>query len=412
MEEKTVEQATYKRFSHIAELVGFILMVFTLVMIQFPLHQKYNYPMLYLLIILSCVWTFFWYHIVTSKKHAFSLLESFIAAVIIALLISFTGGISSIFLLFLIFPVLRSTDTFSLVDSILILVFVQFLIFFFLAGSFTLMHLYSALFISGIIYIISFIYYYSKHIIKRGEESLIWEKVKAEEAASMSKYKDEFVYLTTHELRTPISVIRGYLDLLNHDDTLSEKSKEIIEKVNEHTDRLNTIVQELLDISKIETGKITVNNVKFNLCEFSQAVIEDFEVTAKEKEIHLAYINYAKKDIFLVADKDRLREVLVNLIDNAIKYTKNGGKVIVGTKLNGQHVELSVRDNGIGIPSDDQSKIFQKFFRAKNVYKLAAQGTGLGLYIVYKLIDLMKGYVQFSSVENKGSVFRIELPLQ
>ncbi len=406
------EKDFYIRFSKITELNTLLVLGILLILIHIPTGITYNYPFLYTLASISFVLTILWHHVLIRRidKSYINFVEAFFNLLFITLLIYNTGQGYSIFILLYMLPVLSSMGSSKLYHNIIILAGVEAILLMLYFTGYAHVTMAFTSFYMLMFFLVDMKSIATRTLITKAEQAAAVRQARIVELTDANKYKDEFVYLTTHELKTPITVIRGYIDLLMQDkeNHFSDKSRDVLTRLVNHTNCLAVIVEELLDVSRIETGKVNVNIATFDLDELIMNVIDDLKVNAAQKGVVLKYANH--DGIKLATDKDRLREVLINLIDNAIKYSKQNGVVVLSSRLNGKKVEISVKDSGIGIPIEDQPKIFQKFFRAKNVYQFATQGSGLGLYIVYRLVDLLRGYVQFSSEENKGTTFRIQLP--
>jgi signal transduction histidine kinase len=223
--------------------------------------------------------------------------------------------------------------------------------------------------------------------------------------------KLDFVSMAAHELRTPITAIRGYLGLLSGDDesSLSDSSKQSVERAQSSTNQLVGLINNLLNVSKIEGGSLDLGYEKVDWGKMVQESVDDQQFSADEKHITLEY-NRPDEDIALLADKIAIKEVINNLIANAINYTEPDGHVTVGIKTDGHHVITSVKDDGIGIAPNALQRLFTKFYRAKGVLASGSGGTGLGLYISKSIVELHKGKIWVESQEGEGSTFTFSLP--
>ncbi len=224
----------------------------------------------------------------------------------------------------------------------------------------------------------------------------------------------EFVANVSHELRTPITIIKGYVETLldgaRNDPQLSLKFLQTIEK---HTNRLTFLIEDLLTISQLEEGRIVVNHQWGQLHTLVAKVLEDFASRAAARNIALA--NQVPESLALRADLDRLQQVLVNLIDNAIKYGRAGGHVSVAARILGaqdspERIEISVTDDGPGIPKESIDRIFERFYRVDTARSREQGGTGLGLSIVKHIVQAHGGDVSAESQPGKGTTFRLTLP--
>lgn len=229
----------------------------------------------------------------------------------------------------------------------------------------------------------------------------------------------EFISTASHEMRTPVAAIEGYLGLALNPTTatIDEKARSYLTKAQESAKHLGRLFQDLLDISKLEDGRLTSNPKIIDLSAFTRSLLEDFSGQFTEKGLSLVYgpnmnsqAGQAVAPIFYASvDVDHLHEILSNLVTNAIKYTKEG-TVTVDLTGDNDHVYISVKDSGIGIPAEDIPHLFQKFYRVDNTDTREIGGTGLGLYLARRLAEGMGGHLTLESVYGSGSTFTIELP--
>lgn len=226
--------------------------------------------------------------------------------------------------------------------------------------------------------------------------------------------KDDFVSVASHELRTPMTAIKSYawMALYRSDIPLSEKLKKYLSRTLISTERLINLVNDMLNVSRIESGRIEVNPKAFDLVKLSQDVALEVETRATEREVKVIVQEQKVPQAF--GDPDKVHQVLLNLVGNALKFTPQGGQINISFFSDGQNIEISVKDSGVGISKDDLPRLFQKFSRLDNSYVAAATsgGTGLGLFISKSLIELMKGKIWASSEGlNKGATFTFSLPV-
>lgn len=230
----------------------------------------------------------------------------------------------------------------------------------------------------------------------------------------LDRLKDDFVSIASHELRTPMTAVRSYAWMALHrsDIPLSEKLKKYLSRTLTSTERLINLVNDMLNVSRIESGKIEINPAPFDLTILVKEVIEEVSAKAQERKIYLEVLEYQLPKVF--ADSDKVHQVLLNLVGNSLKFTPSEGKITILFFSDGHLVETSIKDTGPGISKDDISRLFQKFGRLDSSYIATATsgGTGLGLYISKKLIDLMHGKIWASSEGiGKGATFTFSLPL-
>lgn len=240
-------------------------------------------------------------------------------------------------------------------------------------------------------------------------------KEKAEE-----REQAEFISTASHEMRTPVASIEGYLGLALNPATatIDEKARDYIQKAQASAQHLGRLFQDLLDVSKAEDGRMTNNPSVVDVTQFVGTVVEGLKPKADAKGIRFIYKPLMGADdsertiapvYYTHVDNDHLREVVSNLVDNAIKYTLSGD-VIVDVGGDDTHVAINIQDSGIGIPTEDIPHLFQKFYRVDNSDTREIGGTGLGLYLSRRLCELMGGQIKVESEYKKGSTFTVELP--
>src|SRR5579859_1985339 len=222
--------------------------------------------------------------------------------------------------------------------------------------------------------------------------------------------RQEFVANVSHELRTPLSLIKGYVEtLLDGAKDDPELATRFLLTIEKHTDRLTYLIEDLLTISRLESGQIVMNVHQVGLRDEVDRVLDDLQSRAGEKNVRLE--NTLPADLLARADADRLQQVLFNLIENAIKYGRQEGVVSIGGKLNSDSkVELWVRDDGPGIPEEAKDRIFERFYRVDRARSRETGGTGLGLSIVKHIVQAHGGEVWVKSELGQGATFYFTLP--
>lgn len=227
--------------------------------------------------------------------------------------------------------------------------------------------------------------------------------------------KDDFVSIASHELRTPMTAIRSYAWMALHrsDVPLSKTLEKYIARILISTERLINMVNDMLNVSRIESNRIEINPEPVDLLSLAKDIVDEvYYSKSQEKKIQFVVLEKPVPKVF--ADPDKLRQVFLNLVGNSLKFTPDGGKIIFDFFSDGKVVETSVSDTGVGISKEDMSKLFYKFSRLDNSYTAAATsgGTGLGLYISKSLIDLMHGKIWVHSEgASKGTTFTVSLPV-
>lgn len=230
----------------------------------------------------------------------------------------------------------------------------------------------------------------------------------------LDKLKDDFVSIASHELRTPMTAIRSYVWMaLNRPDiTLTEKMKKYLSRTLISTERLINLVNDMLNVSRIEAGSVEITPTAFDIVTLSKDVFDEVTPKSQEKNIHLVLGQTNIPKVF--ADNDKVHQVLLNLIGNALKFTPTDGSISVNFLADGNFLDTTIKDTGVGISKEDQSKLFRKFERLDNSYVAAATtgGTGLGLYICRLLVDKMGGKIWvYSDGLGKGTAFTFTLPI-
>lgn len=227
----------------------------------------------------------------------------------------------------------------------------------------------------------------------------------------VDRMKSEFVTLVSHELRSPLTAVKGYVDLLLADEVgpLAPEQREFLAIVQQNADRLAALVTDLLDVARIDAGQIALRPAAVDLTGVIGAVAATFRAQLARKGQRLV-IRTAKALPTVWGDADRLTGILTNLVSNAHKYTPPGGRITVAARAEGDRVALEVRDTGIGLSPEDQARLFTRFFRAKNRATQEAGGAGLGLAITRALVEAHGGRITVASAPGRGATFRVTLP--
>ena len=241
------------------------------------------------------------------------------------------------------------------------------------------------------------------------------------------KQRAEFISTASHEMRTPVAAIEGYLALALNDKVskIDSKAREYLEKAHSSTQHLGKLFQDLLTAAKTEDGRITNHPTAVEMGQFLQELVDDVRFTAEKKNMLVEYLigstvhtvatsstagqKVIKPLYFVHVDPDRLREVIINLFDNAVKYSDQG-KITIGLTGDDKVVQFRISDQGQGIPAEDIAHLFQKFYRVDNSATRTIGGTGLGLFICRKIVELYNGRIWVESEVVKGSTFFINLP--
>jgi len=227
----------------------------------------------------------------------------------------------------------------------------------------------------------------------------------------VDKMKDMFISMASHELRAPLTAIKGYLDLLKskRDLVLDQESSHYLENISASSQRLADLVEDMLEVSRLEGNRFPLEISEFDPDPLIKQSVEEMRSQALQKNLGLDY-QPLLPPVLVKADPNRVKQVLVNLIGNALKYTLKGS-VKVNAAIKKDNLLITVADTGIGISSEDQVNLFKKFYRARNEQTKNIAGTGLGLWITFETVKKMKGKISVESIEGVGSHFTVHLPL-
>lgn len=234
-----------------------------------------------------------------------------------------------------------------------------------------------------------------------------------EQIIGLNKMKSEFVSVASHQLRTPLSAIKWETELLltKFKKGLSDKQLKNIENIDSLSTRMTKLVNDLLDVARIEQKRLILKRELSDLSKVAEEVCDEAMIVAKARNIEIVS-NLAKNIPKISSDPNRLKMVMENLVNNAIKYTTNRGKIEIKLSKKSGILTFSVKDNGVGIPEEQHDRVFDKFFRSDNIVKYQTEGTGLGLYISKNIIGQLGGEIWFQSVEGLGSIFSFSLPIK
>ncbi|MEX0881559.1 MAG: ATP-binding protein, partial [Candidatus Saccharimonadales bacterium] len=229
----------------------------------------------------------------------------------------------------------------------------------------------------------------------------------------IDKTKDEFISMASHQLRTPLTAVKGYLSMVLEGDVgpVKKAEKEMIKRAFDGAQRMVYLIGDMLNVSRLQTGKFVIENQPTNLAELVAGEVSQLQEAVENKQLKLTYHKPAKFPT-LSLDETKIRQVVMNFLDNALYYTPSGGSITADLSASDEAITFTVTDTGLGVPASVQHHLFSKFYRADNARKMRPDGTGLGLFMAKKVIAAQGGAIIFKSTEGKGSTFGFSFPLK
>lgn len=230
----------------------------------------------------------------------------------------------------------------------------------------------------------------------------------------IERMKTEFVSLAAHQLRTPLSAIKWTLKSLLDGDLgeITQEQSDFIKKTYISNERMISLINDLLNVTRIEEGRYLYKSTLVDMGEVVQLAVKPYQDEFPRKKIEFEFQRPQERFPQVLIDVEKVTLAIQNLLDNAIRYSRPGGKVVISLSHDDKNIEFSIKDSGMGIPEDQQKRIFTKFFRAQNALKIDTQGSGLGLFIVKNVIEAHGGKIWFESKENEGTTFHFTLPIK
>ena len=402
--EKDLEK--YLHFEYLSEIFTWLAVIIGALLSFLPYSLFFDRKPLYILIFFVAIFSIVWFRLLPKKfsgreKNFIYYLASM---VFIALVVHFTRGVESYLVFLYYLTSIATVVSMPLIQTIVIVGLAVFFIlveaFFYFGGEKFLMSLsLVALHIWGLILVVSY-----AHIIFREETRAFIKKEQSliDKEKEIDRLRDEFVFIISHELRSPITAIRGYLSIIAQNKRLKKKVALVVEKMFRDSEILYNLVEDLLELSRIETGNLKFNPSAITIRKIFTQVLKEFKLPLKEKNI--AIFSKVSKSLKTLADEERLRKILENLLANSIKQVEEFGKINISAQKTRDLVEFKIADNGISIPLERQKKIFEKF------YSPAQKGTEIGLYLTKKLIEFQKGKIEIQPTEVKGNNVIFTLP--
>ncbi|HEY8886038.1 MAG TPA: ATP-binding protein [Candidatus Microsaccharimonas sp.] len=251
------------------------------------------------------------------------------------------------------------------------------------------------------------------HLEQRIDAATKELRVSNAQLQKLDEAKDEFISMASHQLRTPLTSIKGYISMLIDGDVgkVSKEQEHLLEEVFISSERMVRLIADFLNVSRLQTGKFIIDKHPSDLAKIVAQQVESLEPNAKAHSIKFTY-KRPKNIPMMNLDENKVQQVIMNFCDNAMYYSKENSTIKVNLAVVGSQVEFTVKDSGIGVPADEQEQLFNKFFRATNARKQRPDGTGVGLFLAKKVIDAHDGKIMFESQEGKGSTFGFRLPIK
>ncbi len=251
----------------------------------------------------------------------------------------------------------------------------------------------------------------SEHLQQKIESATTKLRTSNVQLRQLDEAKDEFLSMASHQLRTPLTSVKGYISMVLEGDAgrITKLQEQLLGEAFTSSERMVRLINDFLNVSRIQTGKFAIERREVDLVRIIQQEVEALETTATSRGLTIK-VDLPKKPVRMSVDEGKMRQVIMNFIDNAVYYSPEGTRIDVELKPTSSNVIFRVHDSGIGVPVDQQAQLFTKFFRANNARKQRPDGTGVGLFLAKKIIDGHKGVIVFSSKEGQGSTFGFRLP--
>lgn len=409
------EKEKYYRFERISELFTYLGIFGAFFLSFLPFEFPIDRMGLYILFVFVFVFCFIWFRFLPKKYTGLlkTLIYYYTTTLFVFVGVHFTQGVQSFAIFYFYLTVLGAGASLKIryFFSIILLI----------SG----MLLFEALVFGGNLKLVermslAALHIWALFIVALFAKSIFDEEIRAEAKEESTKLKaakqidavkNEFVFVISNKLKQPILTLQNYLDniLRVKDQSWTPDFVELLNKTRENSQRLSSLVNDLSDLSRIESQKLRLDVKEVNLNQLIGSTLSDFSMTASEKNITLTYEPNPEM-VVIKADSSRMHEILANLIDNAIKYSPSGTSVIVKFKRIEEVAQIEIKDSGYGIPEEAKPHLFEKFYRI-NRSASEPKGTGLGLFVTRELIERQGGKIWFESQVGKGTTFYFTLPL-
>lgn len=248
-----------------------------------------------------------------------------------------------------------------------------------------------------------------KKVVERTQELTLAN----EHLLELDKAKTEFISVAAHQLRTPLSGIKWTLDMVLSGSlgSLSVEQKSFLMKCDESNDRVITIINDMLSADRINSGNLKYSMIPTQIFDLMDNVLFEMTPLVSKKRLRMSFVNKDRSLPKVLIDTEKMRAVLQNLLENAIKYTPDDGKVEINFQVVDGFVQISIKDSGIGIPEEDKKNVFERFFRAKNAIRVETDGSGMGLFIAKNIVEKHGGNIWFESKAGEGTMFHFTIPI-
>ena len=415
MDESSIKLEKYKSLEKVAEYTQYFIIILGLMVIQLPLPFEINKNAVYIIALVIFLFSIFWHRILPEKYSglAKNFIEALQGTLGIFVVVNLTGGIQSYFNFFYFLPVLGSSvymprKYFLLISSLTSVFIFATALRSFGSGEFPTILSIAGLQIWGVWLIAAYGRFLSREISiaqKRQEE------IKLEELNEIEKLKDEFIFIVSHELRSPITVIRGYLELLTKvsPHKLNKEINSILLKAFSTSNKLANLVTLFLEIARLETGKVRYYIQEVTIRKSLDRVKYNIAGDVEQKSIE--FVDNIPDELKVKFDAERLEEILSILIDNTLEYTTESETVVISAKRVKTGVEIKIEDHGVGISDEKKAKLFEKFYMEKSGFgEYSIKAVNIGMYVVKELLSKMGGDISVESEVGKGTTMTVFLP--